>query len=359
MPGIKMKRSEFQQQWQGALSDYVTAIVWSPDGKLVAACSASGEIVMLDVATMQLSYVQDAGNQSIDCLAFSHDGQFLAAGGQDGQVKIWQLKGSAVELIDTLENGSVWVDRLVWNPIAHELAFSLGKYVQVWDAQAREVVTTLNFEASSVLSMDWRSDGKYLALAGYQGARVWNAQNWDDEPEAFLLPTATVAVAWSSDNQFIATGNLDNTLTVLEWENPYPWVMRGFPGKVRQLAWSQAKTALNVPMLVTCSADIIVAWERHSDEQIGWASRGLKGHTGMVQAIAFQPNTLLLASVAEDGLVCLWHNADRLLQTLAGAPNGFSCLGWHPQGNQLAAGGRNGELLIWSETRPGRGFGTN
>lgn len=359
MPNIKMKQSEFQQQWQGALSDYVTTIVWSPDGKWLAACSASGEIVMLDVETSQLTSVQNTDNQSVDCLAFSQDGQYLAAGGQDGRVKIWRLHTDTFELADTLENGSVWVDRLVWSPLTHELAFSLGKYVQVWDAQTREVVTTLNFEASSVLSMDWRSDGKYLALAGYQGARVWNAQNWDDEPEAFLLPTATVAIAWSSDNQFIATGNLDNTLTVLEWENPYPWVMRGFPGKVRQLAWSQAKTALNVPMLVTCSTDTIVAWERDSDEQVGWASRGLKGHTGVVQAIAFQPKTLLVASAAADGLICLWQRADRLLQTLEGASNGFACLAWHPQGNQLAAGGCNGELLIWTETKRGQGFGRN
>lgn len=50
-----------------------------------------------------------------------------------------------------------------------------------------------------------------------------------------------MAIAWSTDGKFIAEGNLDNTLTVVEWDCPAePWVMRGFPGKVRQLAWSQA-----------------------------------------------------------------------------------------------------------------------
>lgn len=50
----------------------------------------------------------------------------------------------------------------------------------------------------------------------------------------------------------------------------------------------------------------------------------------------------------EDGQVCLWQKAKKLAQILQGAPNGFSCLGWHPQGQQLAIGGQNGELLIWS-----------
>ena len=76
-----------------------------------------------------------------------------------------------------------------------------------------------------------------------------------------------------------------------------------------------------------------------------------------MQAIAFQPGSLLLASAAEDGWVCLWQRGTRLLQALTGTPQGLSCLTWHPQGNQLAAGGLNGELLVWSQTPRGLGFG--
>jgi WD40 repeat protein len=347
-------QGEFQQHWQGALSDYITTIVWSPDGTTLAACSAIGEVVLLNVETLHITFLQAATQQSVDCLAFSHDAQFLAAGGQDGQVKIWRSPSTSPELVTTLDNKAVWTDSLQWSPVDHQLAFSFGRYVQVWDAQTSEVVTTLDFEVSSVFAMDWRSDGQYLALAGYQGARIWYARDWDAEVEALLFPTASVAVAWSTDNQFIATGNLDNTLTVTEWENPYPWVMRGFPGKVRHLAWSQALTSMGTPMLVSCSAESVIAWERHSDEEIGWANRELPGHEGVVRAIAFQPKTLLLASAAEDGWVALWENADQLFQTLDGAPSGFACLAWHPQGRQLAAGGQAGELIIWSESHPGK-----
>lgn len=30
----------FQQQWQGSLSEYVTAVAWSPDGLLAASSAA-------------------------------------------------------------------------------------------------------------------------------------------------------------------------------------------------------------------------------------------------------------------------------------------------------------------------------
>jgi WD40 repeat protein len=348
---------EFQQTWRGSLLDYVTAIAWSPDGRYLAACSAAGEVVLISLLGFQSILLQEETGYSVDCLAFSYDGQFLAIGGQDGQVKIWSLQAVAPELITTLENKAVWVDRLCWNPTKHELAFSLGKYVQVWDADTQDVVATLNFEASTVLDLDWRRDGKCLALAGYQGARVWNAKDWDAEEEALDIPSATVAIAWSPDNQFIAEGNLDSTLSVNEWGNPSPWLMRGFPGKVRQLGWSEVPTNMGVPMLASCSGAAVVVWERDRDERIGWASRILGNHQGVVQAIAFQPNSLLLASAAEDGWVALWHRGTRLIQSLTGASNGFSCLTWHPQGHQLAAGGLNGELLVWSRALRGQGFG--
>ena len=35
----------FQQNWQGSLSEYVTAVAWSADG-LLAASSAAGEVVL-------------------------------------------------------------------------------------------------------------------------------------------------------------------------------------------------------------------------------------------------------------------------------------------------------------------------
>jgi WD40 repeat protein len=77
----------------------------------------------------------------------------------------------------------------------------------------------------------------------------------------------------------------------------------------------------------------------------------------VVQAIAFQPHSFLLASAAEDGWVCLWHKAKRLAQILDNASDGLSCLAWHPQGRQVAAGTQSGELLIWTKVTRGEGFG--
>jgi WD40 repeat protein len=356
MSGVKaISQGQFRLHWQGQLSDYVSKIAWSPDGQLLAASSATGEILLLQ--SKILIPLQVSQGYSVDGLAFSHDGQFLAASGQNGQVTIWQLQSDAFTLVKSLQHPSVWIDRLAWSPTTHHLAFCLGRYVQVWDAQANQLETSLGFEESSVLGIDWHPSGQYLALSGYQGIKVWSAQDWFADPEILDVASASVAIAWSSDGQYIASGNLDRTLLVWEWGIPYPWQMQGFPGKVRQLAWSMPLPHIQTPLLVSCSGAGVVTWQKDADPSIGWRSKVLDYHYAVVSAIAFQPSTRLLASASDDGRVCLWHRAQRMTQSLEGAPDGFTDLAWHPQGYQLAAGGNNGELLIWSQEKRGQGFG--
>jgi WD40 repeat protein len=351
------KQIEFDRHYQGTLSDYVTAIAWSPDGKTLAVSSAAGEVSLYGgIGPFHSTPLQPVSGHSVDCLAFSHDGQFLAAGGQNGQVHIWRLSLNHPELITIVKNSSAWVDRLSWSPTQNLLAFSLGKYAQVWDANLGDVATTLNFDTSSALDIAWHPDGQRLSVSGYQGVKTWTAEDWNEDPHVLTIPSVSVAIAWSPDGQYMASGNLDRTITVLEWGNPQPWVMRGFPGKIRQLAWSDVLTKAGESLLASASVDGIVVWEKQADESLGWEGRLLEEHEGTVQSIQFQPNAHLLASAAADGWICLWHKAKQLVQVLNGAPNGFSCLEWHPNGQQLAAGGQNGELLIWSKVRRGQGF---
>jgi WD40 repeat protein len=326
------------------LADYVTALAWSSQGKILAASSAAGEVIVWENG--KLITLQPATNQAVNCLAFSHNGKYLAIGGQDGKVKIWCEN----QLITTLENAPIWVDQLAWSYTNNQLAFSLGPYVQIWDADTLEVVVTLNFNDSSILGIDWRKDGKYLAINGYKGVKIWSTQDWNAEPFIFSIPSVSITTIWSPDGEYLASGNMDRTLTVLQWENPDPWVMRGFPGKIRQLAWSDLKTATGAPILAASSVEGIVAWEKSVDESVGWEARILTNHVDIIQAISFAPQSLILASAGADGWLCLWDENQEVSQILTDTEAGFSTLSWHSQGQLLATGSEQGELIIWTSS---------
>jgi WD40 repeat protein len=330
------------------LNDYITALAWSivPNRlhPTLAISSASGEI-KLWWGTDTLTTLQEVAPSSIDSLAVSGDGRYLAAGGQDGKVKIWDL--ITQELMQTLDNGSVWIDRLSWHPRHNLLAFGVGRRVCIWDADARKSLIWLNFTDSSVFDLDWHPQAKLLAVAGDRGVKVWDGDNWNAEPTKLELLTASIAVAWSPNAKFIAYGNLDNTLAISEWGNDTPWVMQGFPGKVRTLSWSEPESVLGAPLIAASSIEGIVVWEKQARDEGIWDAWVLEGHQDTVNAIAFAPNRFLLASAADDGRICLWRDAEDLVWILDDVKESFSTLAWHPQGDFLAAGGNCGEVFVW------------
>ncbi|MDY6901583.1 MAG: hypothetical protein SWZ49_26410 [Cyanobacteriota bacterium] len=339
---------EFSLISSQTLSDYVTAVAWSADGEVLAATSAAGEVVFWKNGE-ELKILQSGNDESVDCVAFSHDGNFLAVSGQNGQVKIWQEN----DLIATLD-GFGWVDKLAWSPQCNHLAFSSGRKVQVWDADSKSFVVNLSFDNSSALGIDWRNDGNYLAISGHRGVKVWDTQNWNNQPYLLDVPSTSLAMAWSPDGKYLASGNMDKTITVVESElllsgeeDPQAWIMHGFPGKIRQVAWSEINSETGAPLLACSSMDGIVLWEKQPGEDSNWEGGVLTNHAGIIQAMGFAPESFLLASAANDGWLCLWQNAQEVSQIITGVKDGFTCMDWHPQGNKIAAGGDNGELLIW------------
>lgn len=123
------------------LSDYITAIAWSSVGHTLAVTSGAGEVLLLNNDSDRL--LQDANGLSIDDIAFSADGQWLAAGGQAGQINLWPMTTETAPASKTLTGDSAWIDRLQWHPHHNLLAFNRGKTVQIWDADRAEMLTTL------------------------------------------------------------------------------------------------------------------------------------------------------------------------------------------------------------------------
>jgi len=356
----KSKKPKKQHQYdhfappivKDTLQEYITALAYSPDGTFLATGTAGGELILYrQQESIKLLGITE---QSLDCLAFSPDGNYLAAAGQDGHLRVWQMTDQ--QLIIDLDQSPRWIEHLDWSRDGKSLAFSNGRYVQVWDVAADQVITTLNFGESSVLGIAWHPTADLLAIAGYQGVKIWQATDWDEDPYHLNIPSATQVIRWSAEGKYLAAGNFDQTLVVLEWGNENPWVMQGFPGKVRSIDWSPINAKNDAPLITCASAEGIIVWEKESGKQTGWSGRVLEGHLAKVTNVAFQPHTTLLASGGADGQVCIWNKAHKLGQSLPGGKLEISCLAWHPQGTEIAAGTDEGQLLIWNQTTEGQGF---
>lgn len=404
--------------WKADLADYGTAIAWSPDGSpdgtFLGVTSAAGEVVLYTTADAtvhatgggsgeersqepQTILLRQADGQAVSTLGFSADGRFLAAAGQTGTVWLWDLQqvmAGSVEVFAQQSHGSAWIDSLSWHPQKPWLAYGVGDQAMLWQVaeptqnnstqngpaqndsarndprQDDPALLTLDFQDSSILHLAWHPQGQFLSASGHGGLKVWDSANWKQAPQKIAVPGASLYAAWSADGRYLASGNLDRTLTVVEWDSPPPWLMQGFPGKVRQVAWSSsaaisgssAGSSTGAPLLAAACAEGITLWERAGRE---WKSRVLQ-QPGRVVAIAFQPQSQLLASASQAGQVSLWQGEQRLAQTLKGFTAGVSCLAWRPGDESMtsaaagviAAAGTAGEVRVWRvATRRAKGFG--
>ncbi|MEM1368557.1 MAG: WD40 repeat domain-containing protein [Cyanobacteria bacterium P01_H01_bin.15] len=344
MPRLKTGfSSSVRQHFCDRVGDYVTALTWSPDGKYLAVSAASGEVVVWTYPDWTLYFRQQLP-VAVAALSFAASGDWLAIAGQAGFLRIMSMAKPELLISPNVPTVQTWIDRMAWSPVQVQLAFNVDRQVFIWSQSSQTVERVLDFESSSVLGLAWHPKGDYLSIAGHTGSEVWQTTSWD---KAYFLevPGASLCNAWSPDGQYLAAGNFDHTLSVYEWETPPPWLMQGFPGKVREVVWSPIKSKAHGYLLATACLEGITVWWRKEDL---WESRTLLQHQNYIRAISFQPNSLVLASAGDDGVVYLWEQAKKPWQKLGGAPSGFTSLSWHPQGRYLAAGGNAGEVIAWS-----------
>jgi WD40 repeat protein len=334
-----------QAIWQTQSTDYITAIAWLSDDNLAIA-TADGTIQIYHRDGTIGETLRSADGQSIAALALSVDRTYLAAAGQAGIVWIWQM-AAVPTLIKTLNYPGQWLEHLAWHPSRSQLAIGVGANVVIWDVAIAALVATLEFADSAVLAIDWRTQGDWLAIGGYQNVKIWATDDWDAEPEILMVDAASVALQWSPDGQFLASGNLERSITVLDWaQRGLPWQMRGFPSKVRQVAWGQPNAAGN-SLLIASSAEGIVLWVKSADLDAGWDGQVIGTHAQAIADLAWHPQQpLVLVAVSEDGFGSLFNPIGAPVQTFTG--EGLTVLAWHPGGEFYATGGRSGEISFWA-----------
>jgi WD40 repeat protein len=336
-------QSELQLEWQGQLDDLVTAIACAPNGQSWAASSAAGEVVW-NPSQQDLVKLQAADGQSIDCIAFSTDSRWLAAAGQSGQLLIWNCEDSRQppQLIYQLSMNK-WIEHLAWHPIESQLAVSYGSQVEVWDLATASKIATYKFDKSSIFALAWHPDGAYLAMAGYKGIQIWTYRDSKAPIQRFDVETASLEIAWSKDGCYLAVGNLDRTLTIIDWLNPTErWTLAGCPGKIRQIVWMTSST----PCLAVASGNLVVLWQLTADATT-WDGQCLEGHQDIVTALAAHPQHSIVASGGADGYTCLWSIAGEIEQIITTGTSQFTALNWQPDSEYLLIGSQLGSIELW------------
>lgn len=346
-------------------------------------------------------FTQTFGN--ILSVAFSPNGQLLATGDANNQVRFWRVVDGQPLL--TCQGHTDWVRSVTFAPQRCDdqgetqilVSGSDDQTLRLWDVNTGQCLKTLAGDASRVASVALSSDGCTLASSSEDGAvRLWNVEAgecvktlqghtqqvwsvafspddlaiasgsedqtvrlWDASTGGCLRTLAghtnwVQTVAFSPDGQLLASGSHDHTAKL--WSVTTGECLQTLTGHTDWI-WSVAfgpQPAAKRPdgqFLATASEDQTI---RLWDCDTGKCLKILKGHASRIWSIAFSPKAFLLASGSDDQTLKFWEvQTGQCLRTLQGHTRKIFPVVYSPDGQTLASSGDEAMIRLW-DVKTGR-----
>jgi WD40 repeat protein len=206
------------------------AVAFSPDGQTFAAGCYHGTPVLADTATGRVIRTCEGVPQLIDSLAFTPDGKLLIGTGWINDTVRWWDPATGKELppLGKLPQGG-GAKCLAFAPGGQYLATGgMDRIIRLWDVAARKEIRQFVGQEGSIWSLAFAPDGKAVAAVTATGKFNFHANGtdrairlWDVETgkpqRTFVGPVeGSWSVAWSHDGRMLATGGEDHQIRL--WE---------------------------------------------------------------------------------------------------------------------------------------------
>ncbi len=327
------------------LGDYIHRVVFSADGAKLAACSASGQVSIWDVPSLNWPSQTTGHQHSALTLSWHPKRNELATGGQDGVVRLWNADTGLERAVLPIGGPGAWVEHLDWSPDGQSLAASAGKVLHIWNINAEgapQLAAEVAAHKTTISALAWMPRGGGVIASCYGGAWLWKVGR-EKPVRPFPYDGALLSIAVNPSGEYLASGNLDGSVHLFRTDSEQNWHMSGYPMKVTSVRFDH--DGLN---LFTASGPALVVWNMKKFE--GTGGRLFKGHLGWIREIASHPHQSVVATAGEEGLLCLWEpqTTKPVLSQEINASGGLSCVAWCSKEPWIATGADDGTVSLFS-----------
>jgi len=361
--------ADVSKKAQEAVDSAVKAVAQTMKAQETATEQQTAAKVVLDAQTAISKQAEEKLNAAktalpmtdkpIKQVAFSTDGKFVAASGDDGVVRLYDSK--AGKPLEELIGQPAATNTLLFGAGSQLVSIADDKQVTLWDSNPSwQLVGVLGPKAeapldvapspfiSRVLSLAFSPDGKLLATGGGDPSRSGELMLWNIESKSFLkaFPDAhsdtVFSIDFSYDGKQVASGAADKFVKVHEVESGK--LVRSFEGHTHHVLGVSFKA--DGSRIASSGADnAIKVWNMETGEQF----RTISNYAKQVPSITYIGVGDNLLSGSGDKTVKMHRSNDGGNYRSLGGPTDFVYAVDCNRDETIAiAGGEDGVLRVWN-----------
>jgi WD40 repeat protein/class 3 adenylate cyclase/tetratricopeptide (TPR) repeat protein len=319
----------------------VNQVVFSPDGRRVAAGGNDSFARIWDVESGAASVPPLAHNGPVQVVAFSPDNRWLATGGDDFHARVWDA-ATGQPVTPPLEHNGALAD-LLFSPDGRRLLTGASEFmVRLWDIAAGQLAVPAFVHSNFVVGAAFSPEGTRVVTATLDGhVQFWDAGSGARANLSWAAGGRLSGLSLSQDGRWLATGG-DDGARVWNATNGVPVTpIIGPEESVSRLTFSPDGRWL----AIAGAEHTVRVW----DARTGEARSPLLHHGSYVTHLGFSPDGRWLATAASDGRARVW---DVSSGTYAKPPlyhSGYFVVRarFSPDGARLVTAARDGSARLW------------